>query len=92
MAYTWRGFLEASLLINDQKTMDKTLDSLNIFLNKIRPGSWQTGAYYQKNWDGEFRFNCLTGLFQLSLLCNKAHEVTVNPSLQNINWHFLKKV
>jgi hypothetical protein len=76
MAYTWRGFLETSILTNDQKTLDKTLDSFKIFLVKIRPRSWQTGGFYQKNWDGEFRFNCLTGLFQLCLLCNKAYEIT----------------
>ncbi|MEZ4949700.1 MAG: hypothetical protein R2784_09980 [Saprospiraceae bacterium] len=34
------------------------------------------GSLLSEKLGGEFRFNCLTGLFQLSLLCNKAHEVT----------------
>lgn len=87
MAYTWRGFLEAGQLLEDDDIIQAALQSFDIFLKKIGSEGVPGGAY-RKGWEADHSFICLPGIFQLSVLSYKAFAYTQNPVYKKWGDHF----
>jgi uncharacterized protein YyaL (SSP411 family) len=66
IAYTIRGILESGIAFNNTRYMDAAQKTLDQIAARI-PESGFVGGTYDRNWNGDNRFSCLTGNAQLSI-------------------------
>jgi len=74
VAYTLRGILESGLYLNNQKYIDAVTKSLDGFISQLS-GGFVCGSY-NKEWDGDQGYSCLTGNMQLAIIMNKIYMAT----------------
>lgn len=75
IAYTWRGFLECSALLNDQHllTKAKTIGDKIVELYKTHQ---KIAGRYDENWRGDYRFECVTGNAQLVIAFARLYQLS----------------
>lgn len=71
IAYTLEGFWEAALWLNEPEILEKTLYTLETLLDVRQKAGARTAGRYDETWKGDYRFICVTGNCQLSILCHK---------------------
>jgi len=75
IAYTIRGFLEFSILSNDTNLTQRAQNCMQaILIQKAKHG--KTAGTYDQNWKGDYSFTCVTGLFQLAIICFGLYEIS----------------
>jgi len=75
IAYTIRGFLESAVLLGDSETVVKVKDIADRILQIRREAGRLAGAY-DENWKGNYRFVCLTGNAQCSIIFSRLFDLT----------------
>ncbi|MDZ4681566.1 MAG: prenyltransferase/squalene oxidase repeat-containing protein [Saprospiraceae bacterium] len=75
IAYTLQGFLEAARLLSDSNTLSLA-KALADRLLQVRQAAGCLAGAYDENWRGNYRFVCLTGNAQCSLLFSRLFEIT----------------
>ena len=91
IAYTLRGFLECSILLDQPALLEKVKSGADQLINeRNRKGRW-AGAY-NLNWEGRYSFLCLTGCAQLSVLYRMLFDLSSNPSYKHAADELLKYV
>jgi hypothetical protein len=78
IAYTLEGFFESALLLQETEILDKTLHSLRTLMKQHDQDGKMAGSYGH-GWKGNFKFTCVTGCAQLSVLCRRAGAHTGDP-------------
>lgn len=75
IAYTIRGFLEFAELSNNKSLLQNAQECMKPILSaKSKIG--KTAGTYDLNWNGDYSFTCVTGLFQLAIICFRFYEIT----------------
>lgn len=75
IAYTIRGYYEASLLLDDEE-LNQIAISLIEKLMLLREIRGELAGWYDEQWQGSTWFTCLTGNCQLSIICSKVYLQT----------------
>jgi hypothetical protein len=75
IVYTWRGFLEAALLLKNAEIVEKAVQFGRKMLDIRARKGWLAGAF-DENWSGDWSFTCVTGNAQLSVLLCRIYGVT----------------
>jgi len=75
IVYTWRGFLEAALKLDNAEIVEKTVLFGRKMLDIRARKGWLAGAF-DENWKGDWSFTCVTGNAQLSVLLCRLYAVT----------------
>jgi hypothetical protein len=92
IAYTIDGILESGLSLNEEKYVASAQKALDSILLKL-PQDGRVYGTYDKNWDGDDTFSCLTGNAQLAINFFRLYEYTRNLKYKEtalkIN-HYLK--
>jgi hypothetical protein len=78
IAYTLQGFLEAGLLLKSQEAISK-VETIALKLLALRHDKGMLAGSYDDTWRGDFRYRCLVGQAQLSLLFFRLYELTSKP-------------
>ena len=81
MVYTWRGFLESALILNNAEIVEKAILFGRKMLDIRTRKGWLAGAF-DENWKGDWSFSCVTGNAQLSVLLCKLYTVTGDEQLR----------
>ncbi|MGK0366378.1 MAG: hypothetical protein ACI85O_003451 [Saprospiraceae bacterium] len=90
IAYTIRGFLEFSELSNNTQLLKKAKVCIsNLISTKSKVG--KTAGTYDENWKGDFSFTCVTGLFQLAIICFRLNEITGEAKWKKKGVDFMKE-
>lgn len=81
IAYTWRGFLESALLLDDAGIVEQAAQfGRKIMAVRSRRGGLP-GAF-DAGWKGDWSFTCVTGNAQLSILLQRLYAVTGDASFR----------
>ncbi len=81
IAYTWRGFLEAALILEKADIVDSAARfGYKIMAVRARRGGLP-GAF-DENWNGDWSFTCVTGTAQLSIFLHRLHAATGDALFQ----------
>ncbi len=75
IAYTIRGFLESAVLLGDAGLLARARELANRLL-QVRQAKGLLAGAYDENWNGNYRFICLTGNVQCSLIFSRLFEIT----------------
>ena len=75
IAYTLRGFLECSIILNDDDYFKTCYNLSEIFMKKFEIKKQLAGAYYD-NFNELSNFRCLTGEAQIIIIWNKLSQIT----------------
>ncbi len=75
IAYTLRGLLESSFLLNNKYTLSQTINIINKIIDVFQKKGRFAGKY-DENWQGDYAFQCVTGDAQLSLLFARTYQIT----------------
>jgi hypothetical protein len=78
IAYTMRGFLESSQLLNDVESLTIAQNIAFRLIEDFNKKGKLAGTY-DENWKGDYRFVCLTGNAQLSINLFRLYQITDNP-------------
>jgi hypothetical protein len=76
IAYALEGFWESALLLHDTRIQQQTLHSLECLLAERERSGGRTAGRYDEQWRGDYRFVCVAGNCQLSILCHKIGQAT----------------
>jgi hypothetical protein len=74
IAYSIRGILEAGIYLKNDKYITAVLNSMDNLLVQISHNGFIAGTY-NKNWEGNKAFSCLTGSAQLSIIFLKLADI-----------------
>ncbi len=77
IAYTMRGFLESGALLNDAESI-KIAQNIAFQLIKAFDKNKKLAGTYDENWNGDYRFVCITGNAQLSINLHRLSQITDN--------------
>jgi len=90
IAYTWRGFWEAALLLDEkaylapvQKGMEK--------LARLQREDGKLPGRLDANWKKDLSFSCLTGNVQLSVLASRIYLQTEKPQFSQMASDFFSE-
>ncbi len=75
IAYTQRGFLEAGILLNDEKSI-AIAKHIALIINDLFEKNKKIAGTYNENWQADYSFVCNTGNAQLSLNAARFYEHT----------------
>lgn len=75
IAYTWRGFLECSALLNDQHLLAKAR-FIGDKIIELYKKNQKIGGRYNENWRGDYRFECVTGNAQLVIVFARLYQLS----------------
>jgi len=90
IAYTIRGYLEFAVLTDNAQLLGKAKTCMyQLITAKSKEG--KTAGTYDKNWQGDFSFTCVTGLFQLAIICFRLNELTGEKSWKKQGISFLEE-
>lgn len=92
IAYTLEGFLESGARLKEPGILDQTLATLTRLLAIRAQAGGRSAGRYDKEWRGDYSFRCITGNFQLSILCNKAWALTGDATFRVAAQSFLDEV
>ncbi len=92
IAYTLAGFLECSLVLKDSEAYWKTLAAADKLLREREKASGRTAGRYDERWEGDYRFICVTGNAQLSVLYRRLFELTGDEKHKAASASFLREI
>jgi hypothetical protein len=73
IAYTIRGFYESSLLMDDKNLNEFTVNLINkVMMERELKG--KLAGWYDEDWNGDYKFICLTGNCQMSIIFSRVYE------------------
>lgn len=75
IAYTIRGFLESALLLQNEELIE-TSKKFGEKIMRLRELKGAMAGWYDQNWKGSYKFTCLTGNCQLSIILSKLYRIT----------------
>ena len=75
IAYTIRGVLESGIYLQRNDYIDAARKAMDGLLNALPEDGEVCGAY-DKNWNGNSHFSCLTGNSQLAIIFFKLYQLT----------------
>ena len=75
IAYTIRGFLESSLILEDEKMLAIAERIAEKLLEVVQANEKLAGSY-DENWEGDYHFICVPGHFQMSIVFYRLYEIT----------------
>jgi hypothetical protein len=75
IAYTQRGFLEAGILLNDEKSIE-IAKHISLIISDLFEKNKKIAGTYDEFWQGDYSFICNTGNAQLSLNAARIYEYT----------------
>lgn len=90
IAYTIRGFLEFAELSDNKDLLKKTQQCMNAVLSE-KSKAGKTAGTYDENWQGDYSFTCVTGLFQLAIICLRLFEITKEDKWHKEGIDFIKE-
>ena len=83
IAYTIRGFLESALLLEDEEMMEIVVNLSEKILT-LRELKGALAGWYSQDWKGNYKFICLTGNCQLSIILSKLYRLKNDIRYQNV--------
>lgn len=93
IAYVLQGLLEAGLLLKNQQAIAQVKAVARKLISLRKENSKLAGSY-DEHWRGNFRFGCLVGQAQLSLLFFRLYELSSEPEFlreaQLLLWQLLR--
>ncbi|MBC8552105.1 MAG: glycoside hydrolase family 127 protein [Candidatus Brocadiales bacterium] len=78
IAYTLRGLLEGGLLLKADEYIDAVYKSMGFVLMQMDKSGRFCGSYNRK-WEGDRKYSCLTGNAQFSIICSKLYMLSHEP-------------
>jgi len=94
IAYTIRGILESGMYLQSDTYIGAACKAMDGLLG-VLPDSGLVYGSYDKNWQGDTRFSCLTGSAQLAIIFFKLYQLTDKEQYLNagrkINNYLLTK-
>jgi len=75
IAYTIRGILEVGLYLHEYEFVKSAIKSMENLMEKI-PAHGGVFGSYDRHWEGDKRFSCLTGNAQLAIILFKIYMTT----------------
>ena len=75
IAYTIRGILESGMYLKNEEFIDAACKAIESILSVIPENGGIYGSF-NKNWQGNPRFSCLTGNAQLGIIFFKLYQLT----------------
>ena len=90
IAYTIRGYLEFAGLSDDTKLLETAKICMSNLLS-AKSENGKTAGTYDENWQGDFSFTCVTGLFQLAIICFRLYETTGEVKWKKEGINFMKE-
>jgi len=92
IGYTFEGFLESALLLNDKDLIEKKILAGDKFLAIRKKAGGRTAGRYDEQWRGDYSFLCLTGNCQLSLFYQRLWEISGEPGFREAAHSLLAEV
>ncbi len=83
IAYTLRGILEAGIYLEKQYLIQSVLTTVNNLITIIDNDGFICGTY-DKEWNGDRSFCCLTGSAQLAIILFKLFAITKDPKYRDV--------
>ncbi|MCI5080917.1 MAG: hypothetical protein MRY78_04455 [Saprospiraceae bacterium] len=77
--YTYRGYLESGLLLQNPDTLERVEQMINRF-QKAASSFKQIPAKFDENWEGDTSFRCLVGEAQYCCLLFRLFQLTQNDT------------
>lgn len=90
IAYTIRGFLECAVLLNDNALLLKAQKCMQAFID-IKTKNGQTAGSYTEDWQGDYSYTCVPGLYQSAIICFRLFKITQDNKWQTEAIEFLKE-
>lgn len=81
LAYTWEGFLECALLLDEKAILQQTAQAA-AQLWQVHQQNGKTAGRYDANWKGDYCFICPAGNAQLSLLYRRLWQISGEPAFK----------
>lgn len=75
IAYTIRGILESGIYLQREDFVESAKKAMNGLLENLPEDGFIAGSY-DKDWQGDYRFSCLTGNAQLAIILFKLYQLT----------------
>jgi uncharacterized protein YyaL (SSP411 family) len=91
IAYTQRGFLEAGILLNDEKSIE-IAKRISLIISDLLERNKKIAGTYDENWQADYSFICNTGNAQLSLNAARIYEHTGDIFYLNLAKKIFKTV
>lgn len=91
MAYTWQGFLEAGLLLQEPEWVEKTRLGADHLWKEVQHRGRTAGRYGQDG-RGDFSFQCVPGQAQLSVLYHRLAALSGEAQYQQAADFFLLEI
>jgi hypothetical protein len=92
IAYTLTGFLETSLILQDDVLRQKTIAAADQLLRTCVPAGGRLAGRYAESWEADYGFVCVTGNAQFSVLYHRLFELTGEKSYQMASAAFLREI
>jgi uncharacterized protein YyaL (SSP411 family) len=77
IAYTLRGILESGLYLDNKRFIDSVINAMRNLMKQIPDSEYIAGSY-DKEWNGDNTYSCLTGNAQLAIIMLKLYDETDN--------------
>ncbi|MBK8922297.1 MAG: hypothetical protein IPM81_12475 [Saprospirales bacterium] len=81
VAYTLEGFLESSRILAEKEILDRIVHAGTVLLGEYRRTGRIAGGY-GAGWKGDYRFRCLPGDAQISILFYRLWETTADEQFR----------
>ncbi len=82
IAYTWQGFLECALVLNDAFLLEKCAVAGRKLMELYKKHGRLAGRYNER-WQGDYSFKCLTGQAQLAFFLGRLSGITGEKEFRN---------
>lgn len=92
IGYTFEGFLESALLLDDKDLIEKKILAGDKFLTIRNQAGGRTAGRYDEQWQGDYSFLCVTGNCQLSLFFQRLWEISGEPRFREAARSLLAEV
>jgi hypothetical protein len=92
IAYTLRGFLETSQLLNDDSYLLCAQNLAFGLINAYKNDNRKLAGSYDTDWRGDHTYICVTGHAQISFCLFRLYEITQNTEYQTIAKEIFEKI
>ena len=89
IGYTWQGFLESALILEDKKLIGGCLEA-GMRMVEIHQKKGQLAGTYDQNWNGNYAFKCLTGQAQFALFLRRLAEISGEKVFKTVSMEWIE--
>jgi hypothetical protein len=82
LAYTMEGFLESGVLLSDDRWVRVAQKTADALLHRFEVRRHLAGGY-DRGWQGDHSYSCLTGCAQVALVWSRFFQLTGDPRYLN---------